>query len=403
MIQLQRSAGATSYPAIDRTWDWTARARAVAEVAQAHAAAVDEAGRFPGEAVDVLKSRKLLGIMIPQHLGGEGASVSAVAEVCYQLGGACASTAMIFAMHQIKVACLVNHGAGHAWHNQFLTRAAQQQWLLASSTTEGKNGGDVRSSSAAVERTGETIVLNREATVMSYGEQADAVVTTARKGVDAATSDQVLVVFARDQYSLTRTLDWDTLGMRGTCSAGFDLCAQGAAEQVVPEPYAAIHSQTMSPVAHLLWAAVWSGLAASAVERARLCLRKSVRSAAGRLPPGTVHFTRATASLRTLRTLLAGALAGYEAAASNPSALCTPDFQTAASLLKVEASELAVATVLSAMRACGLAGYRNDGETGLGRHLRDVLSAPIMINNDRILADLGAAPMLGETPTSIWS
>ncbi len=37
-------------------------------------------------------------------------------EVCYTLGRACASTAMIFAMHQTKVACLVRHGRGNPWH-----------------------------------------------------------------------------------------------------------------------------------------------------------------------------------------------------------------------------------------------------------------------------------------------
>ena len=58
-------------------------------------------------------------------------------------------------------------------------------------------------------------------------------------------------------------------------------------------------------------------------------------------------------------------------------------------LLKVNASELAVATVMSAMQACGLSGYRNDGEFSVGRHLRDILSSPIMINNDRILANAG--------------
>ena len=31
-------------------------------------------------------------------------------------------------------------------------------------------------------------------------------------------------------------------------------------------------------------------------------------------------------------------------------------------MLKVDASELAVATVMSAMRACGLSGYRQDGD-----------------------------------------
>jgi acyl-CoA dehydrogenase len=70
-------------------------------------------------------------------------------------------------------------------------------------------------------------------------------------------------------------------------------------------------------------------------------------------------------------------------------------------LTKVEASELAVATVMSAMRACGLSGYRADGDFTLGRHLRDVLSSPIMINNDRILANLATSSLMTPIPTSM--
>ena len=70
-------------------------------------------------------------------------------------------------------------------------------------------------------------------------------------------------------------------------------------------------------------------------------------------------------------------------------------------LLKVNASELAGATVMSALQACGLTGYRNDGEFSVSRHLRDILSAPIMINNDRILADAANACMLIEVPASL--
>jgi len=74
------------------------------------------------------------------------------------------------------------------------------------------------------------------------------------------------------------------------------------------------------------------------------------------------------------------------------------DFQTAMNLLKVNASELAIATVMSCVQACGLSGYRNDGEFSLARHLRDVLSSSIMINNDRILANAASASMLIEVP-----
>jgi acyl-CoA dehydrogenase len=70
-------------------------------------------------------------------------------------------------------------------------------------------------------------------------------------------------------------------------------------------------------------------------------------------------------------------------------------------MLKVNASELAISTVMGAMQACGIAGYRNDTEFSMGRHLRDILSSPIMISNDRILANAAAASLLGGTPVSL--
>jgi hypothetical protein len=121
-------------------------------------------------------------------------------------------------MHQTKVACLVRHGTGSTWHESLMSRVANEQLLLASSTTEGQNGGNIRSSAAAVGQTGTDISLVRNATVISYGAQADGIVTIARRASDAAASDQVLVAFTRDDYTLERSLEWETLGMRGTAA-----------------------------------------------------------------------------------------------------------------------------------------------------------------------------------------
>ena len=381
--------------------DLQARARDVAAIAARHAEVVDSEGRFPIEAITAAKEARLIGAMVPVELGGEGARVSDIAEVCYILAGACASTAMIYAMHQIKVACVARHSSASAWHQDFLRRLTRDQLLCASSTTEGQGGGDVRTSIAPIERDGVAITLERAATVMSYGEQADAIVTTARRAPDAAPSDQVLVVFEKADYTLARTLEWETLGMRGTRSAGFAMKAQGIEPQVMAQPYAEIHAETMTPTAHLLWSSAWAGVAAAAVERARMFTRKAARGAGGQLPPGAAHFTKAASSLRQLRALVSQALARYETVERDPAALTAVDYQTAVTLLKVDASELAVSTVMSAMRACGLSGYRNDGDFTLGRHLRDILSAPIMINNDRILANAGASVLLTDTPKSL--
>lgn len=378
------------------------RAEAAAAVAAEHATEVDRDARFPGEAIAALKRHRLLGMAVPREFGGEGASMADVADVCFKLGRACSSAAMVFAMHQIKVACVMRHACGSAWHEAMLRRLCDEQMLLASSTTEGQNGGNVRSSAAAIEsEADDAIVLDRESTVISYGAEADGIVTTARRSSEAAGSDQVLVVLLREHYRLEPVLQWDTLGMRGTCSAGFRLRARGSADQVLPVAYETIHSQTMTPVAHILWGAAWSGIAAAAVERAQNFIRKAARHGKGQLPPGAAHYTKAQSSLRVLRTLVQAGIVRYEAALADERLFGSLDFHAAMNLLKVDASEIAVATVMSAMRACGLSGYRNDGESSIGRHLRDILSSPIMINNDRILANLATTSLMSAVPTSL--
>jgi acyl-CoA dehydrogenase len=392
---------AASNPHAVNPADLMARAERVAAVAAAHAAAVDRDSRFPEAAIDAARAERLLGIAVPRELGGEGAGIADVVDVCYALGRACASTAMIYAMHQTKVACLVRHGRTSTWHQLLLRRLGSEQLLLASSTTEGQGGGDVRNSAAPIQRRGSRISLERQATVISYGKAADGIVTTARRAADAASSDQVLVAFLKQDYTLEPAAGWDAFGMRGTCSEGFKLVASGSSEQILPVAYDKIHVQTMMPVAHLLWSSAWAGIAAAAVDRARAFVRNAAQRSGGTLPPAAAHLTRASATLRTLRSLIAAALRRFEAAAADPAALEAIDFQTGMKLLKVNASELAVAAVMSAMQTCGLSGYRNDGEFSIGRHLRDILSSPIMISNDRILANIAAASLLSSAPNSL--
>jgi acyl-CoA dehydrogenase len=383
------------------TPDLSARTQIVTAIAAKNASSVDKNARFPEEAITAARTQALLGIMVPRDLGGEGASLSNVVDVCYGLGRACSSTAMIYAMHQIMVACVARHRRNNAWHEHLLRRLGAEQLLFASSTTEGRGGGNIRSSEAAIEGSGSRITLERRATVISYGANADAIVTTARRASDAAPSDQVLVAFLKGDFSLEPLLEWDTLGMRGTCSAGFTLRASGDRDQILPDPYAKIHVQTMAPVAHLTWASVWAGVAAGAVERAQLFIRHAARQANGQLPPGAPYYTRAKSSLETLRGLVASSLRSYERASHDDEALASIDFQTMINLTKVEASELAVSIVTSALRACGLSGYRNDSEFALGRYLRDILSAPIMINNDRILANVAASALMSAGPETL--
>ena len=369
-----------------------ARAAATAaEVAGRHAASVDRDARFPAESFAALKDARLLGAMVPRDFGGEGAGLADMAAVAHALAQQCPSSGLIFAMHQIQVACLVRHGQGSAWHRDFMARLAADQLLLASATTEAGIGGDVRSSACSVEgdadEDGAGFRLEKQATVISYGAEADAILVTARRRPDSPPSDQIIVPVLKDQLRLEEIASWDTLGMRGTRSIGYRLRAEGVRAQILPLPYADISAQTMLPVTHILWSSAWLGIASDAVARAGAFVRAEARKRPGVPPPGARRLAEATARLQTMRGMVRGALAQFEEASDSPDRLTSLGFAVAMNTLKISAAEMVVRIVEQAMLVAGLSAYRNDSPYSLGRHLRDAHSAPLMISNDRVLGN----------------
>ncbi|MBX7114851.1 MAG: acyl-CoA/acyl-ACP dehydrogenase [Myxococcaceae bacterium] len=362
-----------------------AQAKKIGEkVVAAHAADVDATARFPTESFAALKEAKLLSAMVPKALGGPGATVSDIAAVCTTLGHYCASTAMVYAMHQSQVACITRHCGSSAWQKNFIAEMCKQELLIASATSEAGIGGDVRTSSCAVETTGDRFTLAKNATVISYGAHADAVCLTARRTPDSPPSDQVLVVCPKGTYTLEQTSGWDTLGMRGTCSNGYWLRAKGSTEQVLPTPYADISAQTMLPSAHVFWASLWLGIASDALNRSRLFIRGEARKKPGSVPPGAVRLAEASNQLQLMRANVTDCAAAYEAAMATPEATTALGFAIRMNHLKTGTSQMAIDVVNRAMLINGIHGYRNDSPFSVARHLRDVHSAQVMVSNDRI-------------------
>jgi acyl-CoA dehydrogenase len=361
------------------------RARAAAAVAAVHADAVDRDARFPAEAVAALKAERLLGAMVAPQFGGEGAALIEVAEACAVLGQACAATAMVFAMHQIKLSSVIMHGADSAWHRDLLRRVAKEQLLFASATTEGGVGGDLRNSICAVVIEGEAFSLEKDATVISYAPYADAILATARRNPEAPSSDQVLVCLMRDQLTLEQTSVWDTIGMRGTCSDGWLLKGRAPVAQIVPKPFADIAAQSMLATSHLLWSAVWSGIAADAVARAGAYVRGAARKQPNVTPPGAQRLAEATLKLQAMRSAIVSAVEQYEAARRKPDALSGVGFAVAMNNIKLASSRAVLDIVDECLLVCGMLGYKNGTPFSLGRQLRDAHSARLMISNDRIL------------------
>ncbi|MEQ9004503.1 MAG: acyl-CoA dehydrogenase family protein [Pseudomonadales bacterium] len=366
-----------------------AEVRRIADtVARPAATDVDQAARFPVEAFNGLKEAGVLAAGVPADLGGGGCSIRELAGFCQALGEGCAATAMILAMHYIQVACIVHHGGQVPAWQDYLRRLSRDQRLIASVTSEVGTDGDLRRSIAAIAATETGFTLTKWATTISYGAYADDLLITARRNSAASEHDQVLVLSLRGEFELADRGEWDTLGMRGTCSPGARVEAHGSAWQILPAPFADIAPHTMVPYSHILWAACWLGIAIDASRRARSLVQGKARRNPDRTPRGADRLVDLDARLQLMRADHEAVTRDYDRVVGTGRRIGSTDLALALRVnnLKLSSSQLVREVVLEAMEICGIVGYRNDSEFTLGRHLRDALSASLMISNDRIRA-----------------
>ena len=361
-------------------------------IAAPNAAAVDAEARFPHEAMDALKQARLLSCYVPVDLGGDGASLTDLVGIADVLGHYCASTAMIFAMHQIQVITIVRHALDSAWYRDYLVRLVDAQYLIASVTSEVGVGGEMRNSVCAVvmDADGTRFSLSKDATTISYGAQADDLLVTARRSPDAPGSDQVLVLVHKADYTLEQKGEWDTMGMRGTCSPPFLMRSVGHADQIMSVPFADMSGQTVVPVSHLLWGGLWLSGASAAVNKARAFVRSQARARPGTVPPTALRLAELACQLQTLRTSVQSCLTDYEtlSAPNAPEAgqLTSIGYAVKMNNLKVAVAAALPELVTKSLLICGIMGYKNNSPYSMNRHLRDAHAAGIMVGNDRILA-----------------
>ncbi len=373
--------------AVDRDQAFLASIRRIAdEVAAPNADDVDRNARFPAETVEALRAERAFSAYIPDEYGGGGVSFEAIAAACFELGRRCGASAMVFAMHQIQIAAIARHVDGAPWFEDYLRQVAREQRLVASVTSEIGTGGDIGKSIAAV-RPGDDglATFEKQAPTVSYGAYADDLLTTLRRAPDAEPGDQVVVLTHRDQFTLEQTGTWDPMGMRGTCSPGYVVRATFPIEQVLPTPFSTVGTESMVPISHILWSHLWLGISTDAFDRARAFVRASAKSRPDQLPPTATRLSQLMSELSLLRAEVSTGLRDFtEASAGDREALSTMATILRFNNLKIAASEQAPRVCQGAMSVCGIVGYKNDTPFSVGRHLRDTMSACLMVANDRI-------------------
>lgn len=166
------------------------------------AAKADVTAAFPAGSIAALRDGWLMSAGIPRAYGGHGFDARQLSELAMRLGALCGSTAMIWAMHQIQLACLENSATEQPEVADYLRQAAREQLLIASMTSEEGTGGSLRTSKTAVRPVAAGVEISKRASTVSYADHADGFLVTARRGQDAGAGDQVLVLVHASQAEM---------------------------------------------------------------------------------------------------------------------------------------------------------------------------------------------------------
>lgn len=361
--------------------------RIAVEIAGPNAADVDTNARFPIESLNALKAYNILSAGVPEMLGGGGLNIIEQGELCRILGMYCSSSSMVLGMHFIKVSSIVHFGKGVKKIEDYLRDLVKQQRLVGSVTSEEGIGGNLRNSIACILPDGDRFDLLKHSSCLSYGAYADDLLITCRKQQDSAASDQVVVLAIGDDYSLEQHGEWDSMGMRGTCSPPFTVTVNASLWQIFEPDFATIAARTMVPDTHYIWSNIWLGIACDAAARARALMQAKARKNPSQLPDGAKKLAQLEITLERFRDTVKSTGQQYLQAhlADDFDLLSSVGFSLKINALKLNASQLVSDVCLQAMAICGFPGYLNNTPYSVSRHLRDALSAAPMIGNGRLI------------------
>jgi acyl-CoA dehydrogenase len=301
------------------------------------------------------------------------------------LAAHCASSALVLAMHSIEAFILARYGTTPELKD-FSREVVTEKLLIANANSEVGIGGDAGRSLCALDDSGAIWTIEKQAQAVSYGEYADVIVMTARRNPDAGESDQVLVLVPKGDVEMEALSDWDTLGLRGTCSRGFRLQAKVNPGNVFPAPFATIANDGGSQARQLLLSAVWIGLAEAAGTKAHEYVRAAARKSVGTVPPSALRLAEITADLHMARSLLSASVSRFMDLDARD-ILDDISLTVALKNMKVSSSTMGVKIATAALGICGISGYQRKSPFALDRIIRDAHGGVIMVNNDRYFND----------------
>ncbi len=351
----------------------------------ATAADVDAAGRFPTEAVQVLRQAGLLGLTVPAEYGGGGEGFGVASEVITAVAQACASTAMVLTMHYAATAALVADRRADV-----LSQIAAGNHLstLAFSETGSRSHFWTPLGTAAAVDGG--VRLDADKSWVTSAHAADSYVWSSRPL--AADGPMSMWLVPTTATGLSIAPGFDGLGLRGN-----DSCAVRAADVRVAGT-ALLGSDGRGLEMALQHVLPWFLLCNAAAGLGTM-MAATTRTAAHLATARLAHLDEPLARQLPSRSRLATMRVRTDTLASFvrhvAGALDRADADAAVLALeaKAAADDAAASVTDLAMQTCGGTAFRK--EIGIERHFRDARAARVMAPTSDALHDFIGRALCG--------
>lgn len=358
-----------------------------AEVVERHvapaAAEVDAQAAWPAHSMRAFAEAGLLGLQVPEALGGHGQGLQALSVLTQTIARACPSSALCFGMHCVGTAVIAAKATDyHA--ERYLRPIAQGKHITTLSLSESGSGTHFYLPRTRLTPIDNGFVLDGEKQFVTNGGQADSyVVSVAPAAADGATSgDFSCVVLDRGTDGVEWLQPWAGLGMRGNSSRGMRMTraavparnllgAQGDQLWYVFE--------VVAPYFLTAMAATYLGIAEAALEATgqHLRSRRYAHSGESLAEADVVQHRYATMWMQVEKTRGLLREAASRGDAAHPDAL--PHILAC----KAAAGDAAVEVTNDALTLCGGMAYRENSR--IAQMLRDARASHVMAPTTEVL------------------
>ena len=180
------------------------------------AADMDRTDQFPMDLWQKLGNMGLLGLTVPESLGGSGLGYLAHIVVMEELSRASASVALSYGAHSnLCVNQIYRHGTAEQ-HARYLPKLMSGEHIGALAMSEPNAGSDVVSMKLRADKKGDVYVLNGSKMWITNGPDADTLVVYAKTDVNAGPKGITAFIIEKSFKGFSVAQKLDKLGMRGS-------------------------------------------------------------------------------------------------------------------------------------------------------------------------------------------